>query len=138
LREGDALPADIVALARCQAVRIRHYSFDTDLFALLDELRRLVPTLAQRMGWPNAVAEGEPVLYRVARDPGPDCMIGVMPGSISREQCAGRGRAAGRIGVVATARAMVTAALAYVTDRPRTPLRAIASRDAGGDDAIAS
>jgi hypothetical protein len=82
------LPADIASLARCQAVRIRHYSFDTDLFALLDELRRLVPSLAQRMGWPDAVAEGESVLYRVARDPEPDCLIGVMPGSINRVRTA--------------------------------------------------
>jgi hypothetical protein len=75
------LPDDIADLARCQAVRLRHYSLDTDVVALVDELRRTVPALRQRSGAATTMAEGMPIRYAV---PGTRCRIGIAPGTIRR------------------------------------------------------
>lgn len=82
LPHESKLPADIARLSRCQAVPLRHYSFDADLAALVDKLRRIAPSLDGRTDRANAVAAGEPSRYRVTRQPATDCLIGVLPGSI--------------------------------------------------------
>src|SRR5262249_19632684 len=41
-REGD-LPADIAALSRCQAVRIRHSNIEDDLERIVNAVSRLLP-----------------------------------------------------------------------------------------------
>ncbi|MGH3878561.1 MAG: TIR domain-containing protein [Actinophytocola sp.] len=82
LPRESTLPADIARLSRCQAVRLRHYSFDADLAALVDKLRRVAPALQERPDRANTVAAGEPSMYRVTREPATDCLIGVIPGSI--------------------------------------------------------
>ena len=82
LPRESTLPADIARLSRCQAVRLRHYSFDADLAALVDKLQRIAPALRERTDRTNTVAGGEPLMYRVTREPATDCLIGVMRGSI--------------------------------------------------------
>ncbi|RLK59611.1 TIR domain-containing protein [Actinokineospora cianjurensis] len=74
------LPDDIVGLVRCQAVRLRHYSFDNDMSALVDELLRLAPALRLRAA--GGVAEAQPVRYEVKGNP--RCGIAVVPGRIRR------------------------------------------------------
>jgi hypothetical protein len=78
------LPADIAGLTRCQALRLRHYSFENDISALVNELRGTVPALRQRSGAATTMAEGPPVRYAVPGIPDTACRIGVVPGSIRR------------------------------------------------------
>jgi O-acetyl-ADP-ribose deacetylase (regulator of RNase III) len=80
---GEAsLPPDIAALARCQYLRLRHYSIDSDLARLVDELGRAVPALSGG----RAAAAG-PAFFRIARASG-RCRIGILPGTIRRVKCA--------------------------------------------------
>lgn len=65
------LPAPIAALARCQYVRIRHYSVDSDIEVLVSELRRVKT--------PPAAS-----VFRLDRDPAPACRVGITSGSIRR------------------------------------------------------
>lgn len=81
LPKKSELPADIADLAWCQAVRLRHYSLNTDVAALVEELRRTVPALRQRSGAATTMAEGTPIRYTV---PGTRCRIGIVPGTIRR------------------------------------------------------
>lgn len=68
------LPADIATLARCQYVRLRHYSIESDMALLLDELERTVPELGTQ---PPDITTRR--LFRVAQS---ECVLGVIPGSI--------------------------------------------------------
>jgi O-acetyl-ADP-ribose deacetylase (regulator of RNase III) len=76
LLEGATLPAGIAALARCQGMRLRHYSIESDLSGLLGALRRVVPSfrtvdeLPAGGGW-FGFAGGTP-----------SCLFGVVPGTI--------------------------------------------------------
>jgi hypothetical protein len=70
----DQLPADIAEIARCQAVRLRHYSVDSDIAALVAEL-------ALGVSDATTVADGDRELYPL---PGTDRVLGVVPGSIHR------------------------------------------------------
>jgi hypothetical protein len=73
------LPTDIAGLTRCQAVRLRHCSFETDISTLVNELRTAIPALRQRAA--TMMAEGPQVRYAL---PGTACRIGLIPGSIRR------------------------------------------------------
>jgi hypothetical protein len=72
------LPDDIAGLVRCQAVRLRHYSFETDLEALAVELLALAPALRLRAA--GGMADGPPVSFPVAGVP--TCGLSVLPGTI--------------------------------------------------------
>lgn len=78
------LPFDIAGLTRCQALRLRHYSFENDISALVKELRGTVPALQQRSGAATTMAEGSPVHYALPGIPDTECRIGLVPGSIRR------------------------------------------------------
>ncbi|KDN21774.1 TIR domain-containing protein [Amycolatopsis rifamycinica] len=80
-READ-LPGEIADLAHCQAVRLRHYSFEADLSALVDELAQTVPALRRRTT--GTMAEGRPVRYGVRGKPLGSRTISVIPGTIRR------------------------------------------------------
>ena len=95
------LPADIATLARCQYLRLRHYSIETDITQLIDELNRIVPTLAQHRLGANTLMglsipqndtreafNAEGLIFQVAGAPHSPCRIGVIPGSIRRVRCA--------------------------------------------------
>lgn len=77
-----ALPDDIAALSRCQYMRLRHYSIDSDLAQLVSELGRSTPALL------GSVADGRPSHYRIVHDPQPNCRIAVVPGDIRRVRSA--------------------------------------------------
>jgi O-acetyl-ADP-ribose deacetylase (regulator of RNase III) len=83
----ESLPSQIAALARCQCLRLRHYSIDSDLAQMIDELRRTVPSLS---GEPadGFAASSEPRLFQPARDPASSCRIGVITGTIHRVRSA--------------------------------------------------
>src|SRR5215470_390734 len=85
---GEAsLPAPIARLARCQYVRLRHHSIDSDLAQLVNVLRRTVPVLAREALEPVA-NRIEPFYLRLASDARPKCRIGIFPGSIRRVRSA--------------------------------------------------
>lgn len=67
----ENLPPSVAALARCQYVRLRHYSIDSDIGVLVQEL--------QRVKTPPSAS-----LFRLDRDPVPTCRIGITSGSIRR------------------------------------------------------
>lgn len=64
----DDLPASVAALARCQYVRVRHYSVDSDIEVLVSELSRVKT--------PPAAS-----VFRLGSAP---CRIGITSGSIRR------------------------------------------------------
>ncbi|SDG06674.1 O-acetyl-ADP-ribose deacetylase (regulator of RNase III), contains Macro domain [Lentzea fradiae] len=70
------LPGGIKALARCQHLRLRHYTIEDDLAHLVRELRNLLPHLAD-----DARASGAAEVYRVG---GSRCEFGIVPGDILR------------------------------------------------------
>lgn len=70
------LPSGITALARCQYMRLRHYSIESDLDRLVREMRRMAPVLD-----PHGPFITAPTLYQPA---GSACRIGVRPGTIRR------------------------------------------------------
>jgi O-acetyl-ADP-ribose deacetylase (regulator of RNase III) len=82
LLEGAALPAEhelpagITALARCQSLRLRHYSIEGDLGQLFSELRRVAPSFRSVDELPAGSGE--------FRFPGgrPSCEFGIVPGTI--------------------------------------------------------
>jgi O-acetyl-ADP-ribose deacetylase (regulator of RNase III) len=78
------LPRDIAELARCQYVRLRHYSLDADLAKLIDRLSAISSALVDRRSG-HAVAEGRPAWFAVA---GTQCRLGVMFGDIHRVRSA--------------------------------------------------
>src|SRR5262249_9185417 len=85
---GEAsLPESIARLARCQYVRLRHHSIDSDLAQLVNVLRRTLPALAREALEPVA-KRIEPFYLRLASDPRPQCRIGIFPGSIRRVRSA--------------------------------------------------
>jgi len=69
------LPDDIAKLARCQYVRVRHHSLDTDLAYLVDELLRVAPGLARPV---TALRE---TVFRLTAT---DCQLEIVPGTIRR------------------------------------------------------
>jgi O-acetyl-ADP-ribose deacetylase (regulator of RNase III) len=76
------LPDGIAALARCQYVRLRHYSVESDLDRLVREIRNVAPALD-----PNRAVEPfitTPSLYKLVTDHESPCLIGVIPGTIRR------------------------------------------------------
>lgn len=83
----ESLPPEISALARCQCLRLRHYSIDSDLARLVDELRRTAPSLSGQPSNGFRVFT-EPRLFRSARAPESPCRIGVMTGTIRRVRSA--------------------------------------------------
>ena len=83
----DRLPPDIAALARCQGLRLRHYSIDSDLDRLVDELRRTAPSLSVQPSGGFGAFTG-PTLFRPASDRRSSCLIGVLSGSIRRVRSA--------------------------------------------------
>ena len=70
------LPADLTALARCQCLRVRHYSFETDMGRLMGELGRVVPSFRSVDELP---AGGE---FRFVDGIPSSCLFGVVPGTI--------------------------------------------------------
>ncbi|SMD27475.1 macro domain-containing protein [Kibdelosporangium aridum] len=76
LPDAELLPGGIAALARCQAVRIRHYSIDSDLDRLIRELGRTTGNIAAPDG---------PVEFRLSGSP---CGLEVLSGSIRRVRTA--------------------------------------------------
>jgi hypothetical protein len=86
-READ-LPADIAALSRCQAVRIRHSNVEDDLERIVAAVSHLLPARQRALpvkpgGYqPERPAVDDQVqLFRVA---GTECRVGVVSGSIRR------------------------------------------------------
>jgi hypothetical protein len=89
LPDEDTLPGDIAALARCQCLRLRHYSIESDLGVLVEELRRIAPALESLpRARPETMASGEPVYFRHAQRPEWEWRIGVLPGTVRRVTCA--------------------------------------------------
>ncbi|HEX7309304.1 TIR domain-containing protein [Lentzea sp.] len=70
------LPDGIRALARCQHLRLRHYTIENDLAHLVRELRNLLPHLA------DARASGPATSFRLSADRG--CEFVIVPGDILR------------------------------------------------------
>ena len=75
LLDADELPDDIAKLARCQYVRVRHHSLDTDLAYLVGELLRVAPGLARPTTVPRET------VFRLASA---DCQLEIVPGTIRR------------------------------------------------------
>ncbi|MEU3643998.1 TIR domain-containing protein [Lentzea sp. NPDC034063] len=75
-REAE-LPEGIAALARCQHLRLRHYTIEDDLAHLVRELRGLLPIMAD-----ETRASGPSTSYRV--DEGSPCELAIVPGDILR------------------------------------------------------
>jgi O-acetyl-ADP-ribose deacetylase (regulator of RNase III) len=75
LLDAGQLPDDIAKLARCQYVRVRHHSLDTDLAFLVDELLRVAPGLARPVTAPRET------VFRLAAT---DCQLEIVPGTIRR------------------------------------------------------
>lgn len=76
------LPNGITALARCQYVRLRHYSVESDLDRLMREIKKVAPALD-----PSHAVEPfttAPSLYELTGDHESPCRIGVLPGTIRR------------------------------------------------------
>ncbi len=73
----NQLPAGIAALARCQGLRLRHYSIENDLRRLVDELRQVVPSFRSVDELPAKGGE-----YRLTGETPSPCLLGVVPGSI--------------------------------------------------------
>lgn len=75
---GEAeLPSGIAALARCQHLRLRHYTIENDLAHLVRELRGLVPQLTD-----GSRASGASSAFRLPD--GPACELVIVPGDILR------------------------------------------------------
>ncbi|MCR3748948.1 TIR domain-containing protein [Lentzea californiensis] len=74
--EAD-LPDGIAALARCQHLRLRHYTIENDLAHLVQELRGLLPLLAD-----ETRASGASFSYRL--DESSPCELTIVPGDILR------------------------------------------------------
>lgn len=72
----NQLPAGIEALARCQCLRLRHYSVENDLARLLDGLRRVVPSFRVDE-LPTAGGE-----FGFADGAVSSCTFGIVPGTI--------------------------------------------------------
>ncbi len=88
LPKEDDLPADIAALSRCQAVRIRHTNVEDDLKRIVEAVSLLLPDRqpalpVQPGGYQpeRPGADDQVTLFRVA---GTECRIGVVSGSIRR------------------------------------------------------
>ena len=73
----ENLPDGITALARCQHLRLRHYTIENDLAHLVRELRNLLPHLAD-----ETRASGMTSSFRPAQ--GPPCEFVIVPGDILR------------------------------------------------------
>jgi O-acetyl-ADP-ribose deacetylase (regulator of RNase III) len=71
------LPEGIRALARCQHLRLRHYTIANDMAHLVQELRNLLPHLAD-----ETRASGAQKTFRFAE--GPECDFVIVPGDILR------------------------------------------------------
>lgn len=80
---GD-LPDDIAKLARCQYVRVRHHSLDTDLAHLVSELLQVAPALARST---TARPEIASTAFRLTT-PDVDCQLEIVPGTIRRVRTA--------------------------------------------------
>ena len=76
------LPDGINALARCQYVRLRHYSVESDLDRLVREIQKVAPALDSHRAVEPFIAA--PSLYQLAGDHESPCRIGVLPGTIRR------------------------------------------------------
>jgi O-acetyl-ADP-ribose deacetylase (regulator of RNase III) len=75
---GEAeLPEGIRALARCQHLRLRHYTIANDMAHLVQELRNLLPHLAD-----ETRASGALRSFRF--EEGPECEFVIVPGDILR------------------------------------------------------
>lgn len=75
---GEAeLPDGIKALARCQHLRLRHYTIANDMAHLVQELRNLLPHLADET-W----ASGAQRSFQFVE--GPECEFVIVPGDILR------------------------------------------------------
>lgn len=83
----EQLPPDIAALSRCQCLRLRHYSVESDLARLVDDLRRTAPSLAGSTDTAFPTHTG-PMLFRSVQVPRPACRIGVVTGTIRRVRSA--------------------------------------------------
>jgi O-acetyl-ADP-ribose deacetylase (regulator of RNase III) len=73
----EDLPSGIAMLARCQHLRLRHYTIENDLAHLVRDLRGLVPHLTN-----ETRASGSPTAYRLSH--GPPCELVIVPGDILR------------------------------------------------------
>jgi O-acetyl-ADP-ribose deacetylase (regulator of RNase III) len=78
----NQLPDGIAALARRQALRLRHYSVESDLALLLAELRRVAPSFRSLDELPVDGAD-----YCFAGG-SPSCRFGVVPGTIRNVRAA--------------------------------------------------
>ncbi|HYQ63654.1 TIR domain-containing protein [Actinophytocola sp.] len=76
------LPGGIATLARCQYVRLRHRSIESDLDQLVREIRKVAPALdPHRAVEPFTKASS---LYQLTGEHESPCRIGVLPGTIRR------------------------------------------------------
>lgn len=76
------LPDGIAALARCQYVRLRHRSVQSDLDRLVREIQKMAPALEpHRAVEPFTTA---PSLYQLTGGHESPCRIGLIPGTIRR------------------------------------------------------
>lgn len=73
------LPAAIAALSRCQHLRLRHYSIDTDLARLVEQLTAVLPVSRD-----SEPAIGGPVWYRFTDRPESIAGLAIAAGSIRR------------------------------------------------------
>ncbi|SFR24818.1 O-acetyl-ADP-ribose deacetylase (regulator of RNase III), contains Macro domain [Lentzea waywayandensis] len=73
----EDLPDGIAALARCQRLRLRHYTIDDDLAHLVQELRDLLPPPPD-----ETRASGAASVFRLTD--GPECELAIVPGDILR------------------------------------------------------
>ncbi len=87
LPAASRLPADIAALSRCQGVRLRHYSIESDISQLIEELRRTIPALGRRVK-PDPVQDANLSLFHYTRAATSACRIGVATGTIRRVRSA--------------------------------------------------
>jgi O-acetyl-ADP-ribose deacetylase (regulator of RNase III) len=76
----ERLPAGIAALARCQGVRLRHYSTDSDLARLIEELHRAAPSLRLPSSRLPAQAAG----FRLVGPDAPSSRLAIVPGMMRR------------------------------------------------------
>lgn len=83
----STLPPAIAALARCQYVRLRHYSVETDIAQIISDLRRIDPSLpALPANDHKPTAKSGIVELPSASRHG--CQVSVVSGSIRRVSCA--------------------------------------------------
>lgn len=87
----SALPPAVAALARCQYVRLRHYSVETDIARIVGDLRRIEPSLPAPFAGVTTTDHDLAPKAGIFELPGASrqgCWVGIISGSIRRVSCA--------------------------------------------------